>query len=162
VMVEADGVSLVLDPARSDLLVDAELTRFADEQAVSPPTRGASSESSPRRFVVTAASLRRGLSRGLSPPQLAEWYERRTGGAIPSAVRLLLAPRTERIPLLKPRRLLVLDLPSVELLDGLLQHPVSSPWLGDRLGPKSVVIADDHLAPLQKALQELGIHLEAE
>ena len=29
--VEPDGVSMALDPARSDLLVDAELGRFADE-----------------------------------------------------------------------------------------------------------------------------------
>ena len=34
--------------------------------------------------------------------------------------------------------MLVLTLPSVGLLDGLLQHPATSPWLGDRLGPKAV------------------------
>ena len=33
------------------------------------------------------------MSRGVTPPQLAEWYARRTGGEIPPAVRLLLAPR---------------------------------------------------------------------
>ena len=56
--VEPDGVTLALDPARSDLLVDAELARFADEQ---PAHRAGAAEPARRRFAVTAASLRRGL-----------------------------------------------------------------------------------------------------
>ncbi len=102
------------------------------------------------------------MNRGVHPQQLAEWYERRTGGEIPPAVRLLLAPRTSRIPPLKAVRLTVLNLPSSELLDGLLQHPATRPWLGDRLGSKSVAIPDENLPSLQKALRELGISLEAE
>ena len=62
----------------------------------------------------------------------------------------------------KAARMVVLNLPSVELLDGLLQHPATSPLLGDRLGPTSVAIPDDQMAPLQKVLKELGIHLELE
>ena len=76
-------------------------------------------------------------------------------------MRLLLAARTSRVPVLKPARMLVLDLPTAELLDGLMQHPATSPWLGDRLGPTAIVIADDKLAPLQNALKELGIDLRS-
>ena len=36
---------------------------------------------------------------------------------------------------------LVLRLPDAGLLDGLLQHPATSPWLGDRLGPTAVAIS---------------------
>ena len=56
--------------------------------------------------------------------------------------------------------MLVINLPTPELLDGLLQHPASAPFLGRRLGPTSVVIADEKLPPLQKALKELGIELQ--
>ena len=56
--------------------------------------------------------------------------------------------------------MLVLDLPNPELLDGLLQHPATSPLLGRRLGPSSVVIADDRLPSLHKVLKELGIDLQ--
>ena len=115
-----------------------------------------------RRYVVTPASLRRGMNRGVNPHQLAEWYARRTGGGIPPAVRLILAPRTSRVPPLKIARLTVLNLPTAELLDGLLQHPATRQWLGDRLGPKSVSIRDDDLEPLQKTLKEMGISLDAE
>ncbi len=154
VTVEPDGVSMALDPSRSDLLVDAEIGRFADELLPSQPGT--------RRFTVTAASLRRGMGRGVNPPQLVEWYTRRTGGEIPPAVRLILAPKTSRIAPLKAARMMVLSLPTPELLDGLLQHPATRPWLGDRLGPKAVEVPDDRLEPLQKALKELGINLEVE
>jgi hypothetical protein len=162
VTVEADGVAMTLDPSRSDLMVDAELGRFADER----PAPARSSEPARRRFVVTAASLRRGLERGLTTHDLVDWYARRTGGEMPPAVRLILAsvPSSSgaRVPPLKAARMLVLTLPDAGLLDGLLQHPATSPWLGDRLGPTSVTIADDHLEPLRKTLKELGIALDGE
>jgi hypothetical protein len=161
VLVEPDGVTMTLDPSRSDLLVEAELVRFA-EIVPSPQTEPiVNAPTVIRRFVVTAASLRRGTNRGMTPPQLVEWYMRRTGGEIPPAVRLLLAAKSSRLPILKAARMLILDLPTAELLDGLLQHPATSPWLGDRLGPTAVAIADDRLAPLQNALKDLGIDLRA-
>ena len=80
---------------------------------------------------------------------------------MPPAVRLILAsvPSSSgtRAPALKAARMLVLTLPDAGLLDGLLQHPATSPWLGDRLGPTSVTIADDQLEPLRKTLKELGM-----
>ncbi len=166
VAVEPEGVSMALDPARSDLLVNAELGRFADELFSPRPAHGRPGEPAQRRFVVTVASVRRGLDRGLTPQDLADWYARRTGGDIPPAVRLLLASSSSgsgsRVPPLQAVRMLVLSLPDAGLLDGLLQHPAIRPWLGERLGPTAVVISDDHLEPLRKVLEELGIDLDAE
>ncbi len=155
-------MTLALDPARSDLLVDAELSRFANEQPSEAAVADQQHGPAPRRFVVTMESLRRGSSRGMTAGLLAEWYTRRTGAEIPPAVRLLLAIRSAQVPPLRPARILVLTVTSADLLDGLLQHPAIRPWLGDRLGPDSVTIADDCLIPLQKALKTLGIRLEAE
>jgi len=162
VMVEADGVSLALDPARADLMVEAEVSRFADALSPPEPVRGPSAVPALLRFVISPASLRRGMNRGMSLPQLSEWFVRRTGGEIPPASQLLLMVRTSRVPPLKAARIMVLNVPSVELLDGLVQHPATSPLLGDRLGPTSVTIADDQMVPLQKALKELGFNLELE
>jgi hypothetical protein len=160
--VEPDGVSMVLDPSRSDLLIDAELTRFADER----PAAGKGADPIRRRFAVDASTLRRGLDRGLTPQDLADWYARRTGGDVPPAVRLLMAalpsPSSPRVPTLKAARMRVLTLPAPGLLDGLLQHPATSPWLGDRLGPTAVVVADEHMESLRKALKELGIAFESD
>jgi len=161
VLVEPDGVTMTLDPSRSDLLVEAELARFAEVLSDAQLEPAKMAPTVLRRFAVTAASLRRATNRGMTPPQLVEWYTRRTGGEIPPAVRLLLAARTSRVPMLKAARMLILNLPTAELLDGLLQHPATSPWLGDRLGPTAVAIGDDRLAPLQIALKDLGIELQA-
>ena len=85
-VVEPDGVTMVLDPARSDLLVEAELARFADLVPAPQPERetsrgaGAAAVSRSR-----AASLRRGMNRGMSAAQLVEWYARRTGAEMPPA-----------------------------------------------------------------------------
>jgi hypothetical protein len=159
VSVEADGITLVLDPARSDLLVDAELARFADEQPADQPSRREARGPALRRFVVSVASVRRGMSRGMTAPQFAEWFARRTGAGVPAAVRLLLAPRAARVPPLEATHIVVLKSPTAELLDGLVQHPATRPFLGERLGPTAVTIADDQLGPLQKALKGLGIDL---
>jgi hypothetical protein len=159
--VEPDGVTLALDTGRSDLLVDAELARFADEIASEPAALEKPHAPPKRRFVVSAESLRRGSRRGIMPAQLAEWYLRRAGTEMPPAVKLLLAVRSSQVPPLRPTRTLVLTVPQTELLDGLLQHPAIRPWLGDRLGPNSVTIADECLAPLTKALAQLGMKLES-
>ena len=95
----------------------------------------------------------------MTAPQFAEWYARRTGAGIPAAVRLLLAPKVARVPPLEATHIVVLNVPTAELLDGLVQHPATSPLLGERLGPTAVTIADDQLGPLQKALKGLGIDL---
>ncbi len=160
VTVLSDGVSLQLEPARADLLVDAELERFADPAASPEPVRGQRPSAAQRSFVISAASIRRALERGLTPHQLAEWFAKRTGGEIPPAVGLLLAATTTRVPTLAAGRIFVLNVPSVVLLDGLLQHPATSPHFGNRLGPTSVAIPDDQVAPLQKVLKDLGFKLE--
>ncbi|WP_435010024.1 helicase-associated domain-containing protein [Tundrisphaera lichenicola] len=155
--VEPDGVTLSLDLGRSDLLVDAELTRFADEPRTSTPPDGASS---PRRsFVVTPASLSRAAENGLTAAQLSRWFEQRTGSALPSAIRLLLHAAGPKVEPFQAARPVVMEVPTPELLDGLLQYPTTGPLLGDRLGPNSVVIPDDAVDDLRRALRELGLKL---
>src|SRR5206468_2107942 len=132
---EADGVTLTLDPSRSDLLVDAELARFTDEApAASSRGSGTASAVHPRRrFLVTAGSLARAAEGGLNGAQLAAWFPRRTGGEIPPSIRLLLLAGAARVPPLSSGRPLVLRTTTAEVLDGLTQHPDTSPYLGERL-----------------------------
>lgn len=158
VTVEADGVTLTLDPARSDLLVEAELARFTDES----PAAGPAGRGGRRRFAISGTSLERAAEAGFTPAILSEWFQRRTGEAPPAAVRLMMRPA----PLSggsKPwpaRRLLVLSAPTAELLDGVLQHPETRPLLGDRLGPVSVVVPEESVDRLREALRRFGITFE--
>ena len=155
--VEPDGVTLALDLGRSDLLVDAELARFADEEPVRSRPDGTST---PRRsFTVSPASLARAAENGMTVAQMSRWFEQRTGSELPSAIRLLLHAATPGIGPFPTRRPIVLTVPSAELLDGLMQHPSTGPHLGDRLGPTTAIVPDDDYEPLTRALQELGLSM---
>ncbi len=160
--VDGDGVTLSLDLGRSDLLVDAELARFADE--IPAPRRTAArpaGATSPRRwFEVSPKSLARAAGNGMTIAQMARWFEQRTGEAVPAAVRLLLHaadPQVDPFPTARP---VVMTTPTPELLDGLLQHPATGAYLDDRLGPTTVIIPDDAVADLRAALATLGLTLD--
>ena len=147
---------------RADLLVDAELAQFADPIPVPERSSGQSGASLPRRFLITGDSLERAISRGMSAPRLSEWFERRSGKATPASVQLLLLANSSLVPKLKAAKIVVLTLPTPELLEGLRQLPVTSVLLGESLGPASVAIPQSQVAALQTALKELGIDLEVE
>jgi hypothetical protein len=155
--IEPDGVTLSLDLGRSDLLVDAELARFADELPLEP-ARGTPGNPR-RRFHVSSASLARALENGLTLSSLSHWFDRRAGTDLPPAVRLLLHASQPRVAPLETSRLLVIQAPTAEILDGLLQHPDTAPHLGERLGPTTVVVHDETLEPLRAALRTLGLGL---
>jgi hypothetical protein len=156
--VEPDGVTLSLDLGRSDLLVDAELARFADEEPVRSRPDGSST---PRRsFTVSPSSLARAAENGMTVAQMARWFTQRTGGELPSAIRLLLHAATPGVGPFPTRRPIVMTVPSPELLDGLMQHPSTGPHLGDRLGPTTAIVPDDDFEPLRRALEELGLALD--
>ncbi|WP_145272739.1 helicase-associated domain-containing protein [Tautonia plasticadhaerens] len=156
--VGADGVSLSADPARGDLFVEAELSRFADLDPDTP------ADALRRRYVVSPESLRRASAEGMTAASLSQWYAHRTGGKIPPAVRLiarLVDLEGEGLPPpLKADRPLLLRAPDPEILDGLLQHPDTRPLLGDRLGPTAAVVRSVDPAALRDALRRLGVRLD--
>ncbi|GAC1466382.1 MAG: hypothetical protein NVSMB9_06850 [Isosphaeraceae bacterium] len=158
VEVESDGVTLSLDLARSDLLVDAELSRFSDEQ---PTTERQPTSANPRRrFLISAESLARAAESGSTSQQLMQWFQRRTGGQVPPAIRLVIAARASTVPPLSTSRPLVVQTSSAEILDGLAQHPATSRLVGERLGPTSIVIPDHLFRPFVEALDRMGLTLE--
>jgi hypothetical protein len=143
-----DGVTLAVDLGRSDLLVDAELVRFADEL---------SAVAGRRRFRVSPRSLARATDLGLTAASLSRWFLQRSGVGLPAAIRLLLhaaAPGTEPIEVTRP---LVLTVPTEDLLDGLLQHPDTAPHFGDRLGPNSAIVRETSWHDLRQTLDALGL-----
>jgi len=156
--VDPDGLTLALDFRRSDLLVDAELARIADELPPENPHGAAGTDL--RRFRVSPSSLARAIDNGLTLDPLSDWYAKRTGSEMPAAVRLLLLAADRRVAPLEVERSLVLRTPSAELLDGLLQHPSSRDHLGERLGPTAILVPEECLPALRRTLEELGLALE--
>ena len=80
--VEADGVTLTVDPTRSDLLLETELPRFAEP--AERPSNGR------RGYRLTPASLAAARDSGMTLAGLELWFQQRTGQPLTPAARLLL------------------------------------------------------------------------
>ncbi|MCS6850779.1 MAG: helicase-associated domain-containing protein, partial [Gemmataceae bacterium] len=151
--VDADGVTLTVDLARSDLLVEAELLRLAEPLAGTasslPSLRPA------RRYRITPASAANARRAGLSLHQVEEWFWQRSGQALPPAARLVLAGSS--LPAPRFRRLLVLLVASPDVADGLEQWPETKALIHLRLGPTALAVAEPDAATLAERLRALGV-----
>lgn len=157
VSIEADGVTLALDITRSDLLIDAELSRFADALPDRPLR---ASEPAVRRYLVCPASLARAVDFGITSTQIADWFVRRTSEPPSPALKLLLRPTLAQTLSLQTRRTLVVITPTAEIADGLIQHPATRDLVAARLGPTALSVTDENLEALRKKLKELHITLD--
>jgi hypothetical protein len=148
--VESDGVTLSVDLARSDLLLESEVQRFA-EAVARPGLQGR------RLYRLTPASLAAGRQQSLSEAFLETWFRQRTGQSLSPAARLLLAGPEAPPPEL--RRQLVLYVNSAELADGLQQWPGTRGLILNRAGPLALVVAEENVPELTARLQEIGVQL---
>jgi hypothetical protein len=149
--VEADGVTLSVDPARSDLMLETEIQRFA-EPAAAPASGG-----NRRVYRITPASLHAAKRAGVHLDDLALWFQQRTGLPLSPAAKMLLTGAEAPPPEL--RRQLVLHVLNPELADGLLQWPTTAALIQARLGPTTIAVAERDAEMLQQRLHELGIRL---
>jgi hypothetical protein len=145
-----DGVTLGVDLARSDLLLETELPRFA-ERLERPGPNGR------REYRLTPASLQAGKANGLTIAALETWFQQRTGQALSPAAKLLMIGA--ELPSPELRRHLVLHVATSDLADGLMQWPETRSLIDDRMGPTALVVAEDHAITLQTRLATLGITL---
>jgi hypothetical protein len=151
VEVDADGVSLSIDLARSDLLVETEMQRFAEPLDVRKEGR--------RLYRVTPVSMAAARESGMGVRGLEEWFTQRTGQPLPAAARLLFIG--SQLPASELRKQLVLHVPTVEVADGLLQWPGTRGLIQERLGPVTLVIAEEDLVALRERLTELGVSVQS-
>jgi hypothetical protein len=148
VSVGDDGVTLSVDVARSDLLLETELPRFA-ERVSGPSANGR------RLYRLTPTSLK---SSGVSVSTLEMWFQQRTGEPLSAAARLLLTAGQTAAPIF--RRHLVLHVASPEIADGLLQWPETQGLIESRLGPTALAVAEEKVGALRGKLRDAGITLE--
>lgn len=153
VTVEADGVTLTIDLARSDLMLETELPRFADPVDRQPIT-------GKRQYRLTPESLVRGREAGMTLAALDTWFQQRAGQPVSAAARLLLTGA--QLPPPELRRHLVLHVEVPEIADGLLQWPGTRPLISDRLGPTALSVDEEKLTLLRQRLTELGVTVTEE
>jgi hypothetical protein len=146
VATDEDGVTLTVDAAAADLLLDAEIGRFAAPVPSEPLA--------PRRFRLTPELLRQ-AAEVLPLAEIDAWFADRTGQPLSPAGRLfLLGPRSAPPA---AARLLVLKLPTSELADGVMQWPETRRLVAERLGPTAVAVADDDFETLRGVLAGVGV-----
>jgi len=149
VEVESDGVTLSIDLAKSDLLVETEMARFAEP--VEPSAREGR-----RQYRVTLTSLASQRNGG-SVRGLEDWFAQRTGQPLPPAARLLAT--AGHIPAVVLRRRLLLHVGSPEVADGLQQWPQTRALIEERLGPTTLAVTEENAPVLRQRLQSLGLNL---
>ncbi|MDE2507894.1 MAG: helicase-associated domain-containing protein [Planctomycetota bacterium] len=159
-----DGVSITIDLSLSDLLVEAELARLADEAGDASglsPGGGSSRVGGRRRFEITPRSIARALEAGWTSTTIEHWFERRAGTPIPPAVALLIEGNRPGRRACTVERTLIVRTRSAEILDGLFQHPRTRPYFGERLGPVVAVVVESVLPGLRVEMSALGLDLDA-
>lgn len=149
--IEPDGVTLNIDLARSDLLLETELARFAE---LVP----GGDVNNRRRYRLTPSSVAAGRQQGLNVPLLENWFWQRSGQALPSASRLLLT--APDCPPAELRRQLVLHVANEEIADGLEQWPATRGLIQERLGPTAILVLEENVPALEERLQTLGITMQ--
>jgi hypothetical protein len=152
VAVAADGVTLTVDAAQADLLLEAEIGRYADALPNDSPTV--------RRFRLSPQSLRRAADLGLAIADIDAWFGERTGFPLSPAGRLFLLGK--QLPPPTASRKLVVLFPTPEIADGVMQWPETRGLVAERLGPMAIAIADEAFEPLQSVLAEVGVAIERE
>ena len=150
VTVEADGVTLAVDLARSDLLLETELPRFA-ELIDRPPTNGR------RLYRLTPKSLETARTGGMLLGTLEAWFQQRAGQPLPAAARLLMAG--DQMPPSHFQKHLVLHVPNAETADGLMQWPETRELIAARLGPAALAVTEENAEELRRRLKAVGLGL---
>jgi hypothetical protein len=150
VSVEGDGVTLTVDLARSDLMLETEMARFAD-------LIDRSGTNGKRQYRLTPASLARAREAGWTLTNLETWFSQRTTQPITPAARFLLT--AAQLPAPQMRRHLVLHVEVPEIADGLVQWPGTRELIEERLGPTSLSVAEENVEALKARLAELGVRL---
>jgi hypothetical protein len=145
---DADGITLTVDLARSDLLLETEIQRFAQR------LDGAGVDGR-RRYRLTLDALDGLGNNGAGHRELDEWFVQRTGQPLSAAARLLLDGKHAPPVTVQPH--LVLKVASPGLADGLLQWPGTRGLIRERLGPTALVVAREDLEPLVERLRALGV-----
>jgi hypothetical protein len=144
--VSDDGVVLTVDMEKSDLLLDAELRRFAEPMSLSP--------SGAPRFRIDRAALARGFALGVDESALSDWFRQRAGREPPASVIMLARGLKPSRQTSRTLRVVTVDDPL--LAEGLAQHPTTAEFILERLGPRHLAIHADRFETFVRLAADLG------
>jgi hypothetical protein len=151
VSIEPDGITLDVDVSKSDLLLEAELQRFAE------PIDDATVNGL-RRYRLTPESLARARQLGFGADALEQWFQQRAD-TLPSAAAILIQSGSQQLPF-RVRQMAVLEVASEEIADGLEQWPSTRAFIKKRLGPTALAIDLAEAPVFEERLAAIGVTLQ--
>jgi hypothetical protein len=147
-----DGITWDVDLARSDLLVERELARFAEAHG--------SEVEGKMRYRITPPSLANAARQGLRATYLRDWFRQRAGQELPASVELMLQASSRST--VELARIIVLQTATEAVAEGLLQHPATKQHIHHRIGPTALVVEPDRYQMLKQSLLEMGIEVSGD
>jgi hypothetical protein len=147
---QEDGVRFEVDVTRSDLMLEAELTRLAEPRI--------SEVAEKRAWELTQASLRRAMSLGYRSSELETWFQERAGIPLSPSTRLLMVGSNGKP--VQASLLVVVQVFEAIVADGLMQWPATRDLIQERIGPTAMIVKRESLEPLQGLLNSIGIPFE--
>jgi hypothetical protein len=145
---ESDGLTLLVSDGKADLLLAAELRRFAD------PVEPASIDERSRQRI-SVASLQRAKDSGIDLRWLEDWFQRRSGFGLPATAKLLFQGKAAGT--MTVQSMAVLRVPTAEVANGLERWPAINGMLVERLGPDTFIVRDENLDQLKQLLADAGL-----
>ena len=127
-----------MDAAQADLLLDAEIGRYAEGLPVEPPA--------PRQFRLSPQSLRRAADLGLTLADIDLWFSERSGQPLSPAGRLFLLG--SQFPPPTAARKVVVQFPTAELAEGVMQWPATRAIVAERLGNTPAICKACYIHPV--------------
>lgn len=113
-------------------------------------------------YQITTASLRRAQLQGIDVRQALAFLQRASGAQLPPAVQRALQRFAQHSSEARLQPTVVLRVSSEALLQQLQQHPHVGSFLGERLGPLTVMVPERSWEKLRAALLEYGLLLDCE
>ena len=113
-------------------------------------------------YQLTTASLRRAQLQGIDVRQALAFLQRASGAALPPAVQRALQRFAQHRSEVRLQPTVVLRVSSEALLQQLQQHPHVGSFLGERLGPLTVMVPERSWEKLRAALLDYGLLLDCE
>jgi len=152
IAVADDGVTLTIDTAMADLLLEAEIGKLADPVTGDAPGL--------RRFRLNVESMRRAANLGFTLTELDSWFQERAGQTLSPAGRLFLLGASTP-PAMASTRLIV-EVKNAEIADGLMQWPTTNQLIEARLGPTALALPREAFDKFKEVLAEIGVRVEGE
>ena len=112
---------------------------------------------------ISAEGLAQATQQNIKAEQLQAFLKRATNNAVPKSVTQLIDTWSQAgAQSASLSRLVVLRLPTPELLETLMSNPAVRRYLGAALGPAAVAVRADQWEQLASALQANGIMVEVD